>query len=76
MMQQERTAVINKFKSAPVDKSGTSWDCNNILVATDIASRGLDVADLKTVVNFEVPKDADTHIHRVGRTGRAGNRDG
>lgn len=63
--QHERTQIINSFK--------TSQD---ILIATDIASRGLDVPAIKSVVNYECPKDGDTHIHRVGRTGRAGNKDG
>jgi ATP-dependent RNA helicase DDX42 len=43
------------------------------LIATDIASRGLDIKDVNTVINVEVPKDLDTHIHRIGRTGRAEN---
>ncbi|MEO7917645.1 MAG: helicase-related protein, partial [Dokdonella sp.] len=43
-----------------------------VLVATDVAARGLDIDDLPMVVNFEVATDADAHIHRVGRTGRAG----
>jgi superfamily II DNA/RNA helicase len=42
------------------------------LIATDIASRGLDIPSIKTVINYEIPKDADTYIHRIGRTGRAG----
>ena len=44
------------------------------MIATDIASRGLDIKDVNTVINVEVPKDLDTHIHRIGRTGRAGNK--
>lgn len=46
------------------------------MIATDIASRGIDIQAIKTVINYEVPKDADTLIHRVGRTGRAGDKDG
>ena len=45
----------------------------NVLIGTDVASRGLDVREIKTVINFEVPKDIDTYIHRIGRTGRAGD---
>lgn len=45
----------------------------NILIGTDVASRGLDVRDIRTVINYEVPKDIDTYIHRIGRTGRAGD---
>ncbi|MGI8871814.1 MAG: helicase-related protein, partial [Candidatus Limnocylindria bacterium] len=42
------------------------------LVATNVASRGLDITDLPYVVNYDLPEDADTYVHRVGRTGRAG----
>ena len=47
----------------------------NVLVASDVAARGLDIEDIGAVVNYELPTDADTYLHRVGRTGRAG-RDG
>ena len=43
-----------------------------VLVASDVAARGLDIADLAAVINFDLANDADTHLHRVGRTGRAG----
>jgi ATP-dependent RNA helicase RhlE len=43
------------------------------LVATDVAARGIDVADIARVINYDVPEDQDTYVHRVGRTGRAGN---
>jgi len=43
-----------------------------VLVATDVAARGLDIPHIRTVVNFDVARDIDTHTHRVGRTGRAG----
>ena len=46
-----------------------------MLVASDVAARGLDIDDIGAVVNYELPTDADTYLHRVGRTGRAG-RDG
>jgi superfamily II DNA/RNA helicase len=39
------------------------------MIATDVASRGLDIPSIKVVVNYENPKDLDTHIHRIGRTG-------
>jgi ATP-dependent RNA helicase RhlE len=43
-----------------------------VLVATDIAARGLDIDDVSHVINFDLPADADSYIHRIGRTGRAG----
>jgi ATP-dependent RNA helicase RhlE len=43
-----------------------------VLVATDIAARGIDVDDLSHVINFELPNIAETYVHRIGRTGRAG----
>jgi ATP-independent RNA helicase DbpA len=45
-----------------------------VLVASDVAARGLDIAGLPMVVNFDIAADADTHLHRIGRTGRAGRR--
>eukprot|EP00095_Tigriopus_kingsejongensis_P001571 snap_masked-scaffold907_size82601-processed-gene-0.19 protein:Tk01571 transcript:snap_masked-scaffold907_size82601-processed-gene-0.19-mRNA-1 annotation:"atp-dependent rna helicase ddx42-like" len=60
--QQERNEIIQKFKKKEFP----------ILVATDVAARGLDIPHIRTVVNFDVARDIDTHTHRVGRTGRAG----
>lgn len=48
----------------------------HVLVATDVAARGLDIRSIKTVINFDSAKDIDSHIHRIGRTGRAGDKDG
>jgi len=45
---------------------------NDTLVATDVASRGIDVEDITHVINFDAPEDRDTYVHRTGRTGRAG----
>ena len=45
----------------------------SILIATDVAARGLDIKDLQAVINFELSPDPELHIHRIGRTGRAGN---
>ncbi|KAA0183756.1 ATP-dependent RNA helicase DDX42 [Fasciolopsis buskii] len=62
MHQSERNTVIQSFKRQEAP----------ILVATDVASRGLDIPSIHNVVNYEVARDIDTHTHRVGRTGRAG----
>ena len=60
--QGARTRALGDFKSGRID----------VLVATDIAARGLDIEQLPTVINFELPMVAQDYIHRVGRTGRAG----
>ena len=44
----------------------------NILIATDVASRGLDVKDIEFVINYDLPKLIEDYVHRIGRTGRAG----
>lgn len=58
--QSERTNSMRKF-SKSADTA--------ILVATDIASRGLDVKDIRTVINYDVAKNIETYVHRIGRTG-------
>ena len=45
-----------------------------VLVATDVAARGLDIDDISHVINFDMPRKVDIYIHRIGRTGRAGNK--
>lgn len=60
--QDERLKALAAFKAGEVD----------LLVATDVAARGLDIADLPAVFNFDVPFDAEDYVHRIGRTGRAG----
>merc|ERR1711953_1515214 len=60
--QEEREWVLKEFKEGK----------QPILVATDVASRGLDVKDIKYVINYEFPNQIEDYIHRVGRTGRAG----
>ncbi len=60
--QDERLKALDAFKAGSVD----------VLVATDVAARGLDIADLPAVFNFDVPFNAEDYIHRIGRTGRAG----
>lgn len=46
------------------------------MIATNVASRGLDIPSIKTVINYDCSKDKEDHIHRVGRTGRAGDKSG
>jgi ATP-dependent RNA helicase RhlE len=60
--QAARTRALAAFKSGKIQ----------VLVATDVASRGIDVDDITHVVNFELPNEAETYVHRVGRTARAG----
>ncbi|KAK6120134.1 hypothetical protein DH2020_046040 [Rehmannia glutinosa] len=64
--QASRMEILHKFKS------GTY----HVLIATDVAARGLDIKSIKSVVNFDIAKDMDMHVHRIGRTGRAGDKDG
>ena len=60
--QQQRERTVARLKSGQLD----------ILVATDVAARGLDVERISHVVNYDIPYDSETYIHRIGRTGRAG----
>lgn len=64
MSQQRRDSVMNKFRNGII----------RVLVATDVAARGLDVDNVDAVFNFEVPQDIEYYVHRIGRTGRAGNK--
>ncbi|CAK9035182.1 ATP-dependent RNA helicase-like protein DB10, partial [Durusdinium trenchii] len=64
LMQQERIEVMEQFRKEEL----------KILVATDVAARGLDLKRILVVVNYESPVSLDAHVHRVGRTGRAGQR--
>lgn len=64
--QASRMEILQKFKSG----------IYHVLIATDVAARGLDIRSLKSVVNFDIAKDMDMHVHRIGRTGRAGDKDG
>jgi ATP-dependent RNA helicase RhlE len=45
-----------------------------VIIATDIAARGIDIDNLEVVINYDLPDVAETYVHRIGRTGRAGNR--
>jgi superfamily II DNA/RNA helicase len=60
--QQERIAALEAFKKGEID----------VLVATDVAARGLDITDLPCVINYDLPYNAEDYVHRIGRTGRAG----
>ena len=60
--QQERMAALDAFKNGSVE----------VLVATDVAARGLDISDLPAVINYDLPYNAEDYVHRIGRTGRAG----
>jgi len=62
MQQRQRDAVMNRLRSAKTD----------LLIATDVAARGLDVTHLSHVVNYDLPAEAESYVHRIGRTGRAG----
>ena len=64
LSQNKRNMAINGFKNGKYD----------ILVATDIASRGIDVSEVSHVINFDMPNTVDAYIHRIGRTGRAKNK--
>ena len=62
MTQKVRDKVMNKFRNGNV----------SFLVATDVAARGLDISNLKFIINYDVPQNTDDYIHRIGRTARAG----
>lgn len=61
--QREREEMLVRFSNRS----------SNLLIATDVAARGLDIKELPMVINFDIATDADTHLHRIGRTGRAGS---
>jgi ATP-dependent RNA helicase DeaD len=62
LSQAKRISVLKKFKDGSID----------ILVATDVAARGLDISGVTHVFNFDIPQDPESYVHRIGRTGRAG----
>ncbi len=64
MPQAKREKVVNDFKADKVE----------LLIATDVAARGLDIDDISYVINYDMPEQIDTYVHRIGRTGRAGKR--
>lgn len=61
---RERIRILDSFKQDKI----------NILIATDVAARGLDIPDVTHVINFDVPQTYDTYVHRIGRTGRSGKK--
>ena len=63
LSQQQRSAVLKKFRDGGLD----------ILVATDVAARGLDISGVSHVYNYDIPQDPESYVHRIGRTGRAGH---
>lgn len=62
--QNQRTRIIEKFKKGQID----------VLVATDVASRGIDVHEISHVINYDMPQSYSDYVHRIGRTGRAGKK--
>ncbi|MFI3226345.1 MAG: DEAD/DEAH box helicase [Clostridia bacterium] len=62
MKQEQRTKVMNAYKGGSA----------KILVATDVAARGIDVDDINYVINYDIPQNSEYYVHRIGRTGRAG----
>ncbi len=62
MKQSQRDVVMKKFRSGTI----------NVLVATDVAARGIDVDDVEIIINYNIPSDEEYYVHRIGRTGRAG----
>ncbi|MGM1427912.1 DEAD/DEAH box helicase [Sphingobacterium lactis] len=61
--QNARQQALESFKSGKI----------NVLIATDIAARGIDIHELPRVINYDLPEESETYVHRIGRTGRAGN---
>ncbi|WP_269849180.1 C-terminal helicase domain-containing protein [Methanosarcina horonobensis] len=57
--------ILNKFRKQKI----------NILAATDVAARGIDIMDLTHVINYSLPQDPESYVHRIGRTGRQVNRE-
>ncbi|MCS0543137.1 DEAD/DEAH box helicase, partial [Aeromonas veronii] len=62
LSQAKRISVLRKFKEGSIE----------VLVATDVAARGLDISGVTHVYNFDIPQDPESYVHRIGRTGRAG----
>ena len=65
LSQNQRDNVMRKFRDGSID----------VLVATDVAARGLDVSGVTHVIDFDLPQDPESYVHRIGRTGRAGKKE-
>ena len=61
MSQAQRDRVMRRFREGKLE----------ILIATDVAARGIDIDDISHVINFDIPQDHESYVHRIGRTGRA-----
>jgi len=64
LLQSKRQEALNEFKNAN----------NKILIASDVAGRGIDIENISHVINFDVPINPEDYVHRIGRTGRAGKK--
>merc|ERR1719482_1666674 len=64
LTQEERERNLGRFRNGEID----------VMVATDVAARGLDIEKVSMVVNYDMPDNVDTYVHRIGRSGRIGNR--
>jgi len=64
LSQHQRDVAMNRFRNGST----------NILIATDVAARGIDVDDVEAVINYDIPQDIEYYVHRIGRTGRAGRK--
>jgi len=64
LAQQQRDRVMNAFRSGEIE----------LLIATDVAARGIDVGSVSHVINYDIPQDVESYVHRIGRTGRAGRK--
>lgn len=62
-LQREREEALQDFSSGKIP----------VLIGTNVAARGLDIPDVKHVINYDLPLDIDEYVHRIGRTGRCGN---
>ncbi|MCR5720643.1 MAG: DEAD/DEAH box helicase [Lachnospiraceae bacterium] len=62
LSQHQRDVAMSRFKNGAA----------NILIATDVVARGIDISDVEAVINYDIPQDMDFYVHRIGRTGRAG----